>query len=53
MAIMFLLPGRDRTKSKARGLTIAIMVATIWAFIVATYWIMQPTEGRSTWCIRR
>ena len=42
---MFLLPRRSGAGAKGRGVTMVIMNAAIFAFIVATYWVMRPTES--------
>ncbi len=44
-AAMFLLPRRSGDGRAFRGQTVAITTVAIWAFITATYWVMQPTEG--------
>ena len=40
---MLLLP--RRTGVKGRGVTMTVIGLSVWAFIAATFWIMQPTTG--------
>ncbi len=45
IAGMILIPRRPVAGAKGRGLTMVIMNAAIFAFVVATYWVMQPTTS--------
>jgi hypothetical protein len=45
LAATLLLPRRQSSGRAFRGQTIAITTMAIWAFIAATYWVMQPTQG--------
>lgn len=45
VAATVLLPRRHAASRAFRTQTVAITTAAIWAFIAATYWVMQPTEG--------
>lgn len=45
IAAMALAPRRQTGSRAFRIQTVVVTTGAIWAFIAATYWVMQPTQG--------